>query len=255
MSQGPPPSDQSALQSALAALWTHHRDDVVDLIGEIRVFVESGLGAGDATAAAEAAERAAHRLAGSLGTFGLADASGTARQLEELIDADRRAGGGDVAHARELVARLAAEVASFDAGRAPPSMAPPTERVVRVIGLVGLDATVATHISEQAALRQVGTRAFADLLALDDDAVGELDAVVADIDRIHLDTLGPGGWAPTRPPFVALSVGRRLADRVAAARARRPPLPPAPSWSRRRARHRRVVVGADPPHPDGAGGR
>ena len=147
VSQGPSASDQAALQSALAALWTHHRDDVVDLIGEIRVFVESGLGAGDATAAAEAAERAAHRLAGSLGTFGLADASGTARQLEELIDADRRAGGGDVAHARELVARLAAEVAAFDAGRAPPSMAPPTERVVRVIGLVGLDATVATHIT------------------------------------------------------------------------------------------------------------
>jgi diguanylate cyclase (GGDEF)-like protein len=215
--------DQAALQSALAALWTHHRDDVVDLIGEIRVFVDSGLGAGDATSSVEAAERAAHRLAGSLGTFGLADASDTARQLEELIDADRRLGGGDVARARQLVARLASEVAAFDAAREPPAplpapAAPLVEQATRVIGLVGLDQTLATNISEHAALRQVGTRSFPDLLALADDAFDGLDAVVVDIDRSHLDVLGPGGWAPTRPPFVALSVGRRLADRVAATR-------------------------------------
>jgi diguanylate cyclase (GGDEF)-like protein len=217
-------SEQAALEAALAALWTHHRDDVVDLVADIRAFVESGLGTGDAVAAAETAERAAHRLAGSLGTFGLADASGLARQLEEMIDLDRRVGGGDLALARELVARLDAEVAAFDADKppsaplAPPPGGPPAVREGRVIGLVGLDGTLAARISDEAARRHVDTQSFADLRALDDEVVAELDAVVVDIDRVHLDVLGPGGWATTRPPFVALSVGRRLADRVAAAR-------------------------------------
>ncbi len=227
---GEPTGEHAALDAALAALWTHHRDDVVDLIAEIRAFVDSGLGAGDAMSSAEAAERAAHRLAGSLGTFGLGDASATARELEELIDADRRGSGGDVARARELVSRLANEVAAFDAARKPPSvtaetpveLAAATARPGRAIGLVGLDGTMAASIREQAALRQVGTRVFADLDALDDDAVGALDAVVVDIDRVPVDVLGPGGWASARPPFVALSVGRRLTDRVAASRASAP---------------------------------
>jgi diguanylate cyclase (GGDEF)-like protein len=220
VSQAP---DQAALEAALAALWIHHRDDVVVLIDDIRSFVESGLGAGDASPLAEPAERAAHRLAGSLGTFGLAEASDTARQLEALIDTDRRLGGGDVVLARELVAVLANEVAAFDAARAPaairPDHAEPTaRRTSRVIGLVGLDGTMAAQLADEAAARQLESRQFRDLAALDDDAVGELDAVVVDIDRSQLDSLGPGGWPSTRPPFVALSVGRRLADRVAAAR-------------------------------------
>jgi diguanylate cyclase (GGDEF)-like protein len=217
VSQGPA-GDTAAMQAALAALWPNHRGDVIGLIGDIRSWVGAAPGAG-ATAEIEPAARAAHRLAGSLGTFGLPDASGTARQLEDLIETHRRTGVVDVADARELVDRLAVAVEAFDPGPAT-SIAAPVVRTSqpRTIGLIGLDGTLAALISDEATVRQIDSVRFADLSDIGDETVAGLDAVVVDIDRVHLDVLGPGGWPSSRPPFVALSVGRRLADRVAAAR-------------------------------------
>ena len=246
------------LQAALAALWTHHRDDVVDLISEIRVFVESGLGAGDATAAAEAAGAGGApvgRLARHVRAWPTRRAPRA--QLEELID-DRSAG-----RRRRRRRRPRARGPLGRRGRGVRRRArrrrrrpPPTERAVRVIGLVGLDGTLATHISERgraAPGRHAGVRRPA--RARRRRGRRRSTPSSSDIDRIHLDALGPGGWAP-----YAAAV-RRPQRRPAARRSRRrspprrPPLPPAAGRSRRRARHRRVAVGADPPHPDGAGGR
>jgi diguanylate cyclase (GGDEF)-like protein len=208
------------MQAALATLWRSHRGDVIELIGDIRAWASAAPGP-TAAVAAEPAARAAHRLAGSLGTFGLADASGTARQLDELIETHRRTGRVDVADARQLVDRLAAAVEAFDGGVPTPVAAPATAvrtAQTKTVGLVGLDETLAALITDEATVRQIDTVPFADLTYLGDAAVAALDAVVVDIDRVQLDVLGAGGWPASRPPFVAVSVGRRLADRVAAAR-------------------------------------
>ncbi len=208
--------DPAALRAALAALWPQHRDDVMGRIGDIRSFV-SVAATGGPGIDADAARRAAHRLAGSLGTFGLPEASVTARSLEELIEAWSVGGRLDVADARQLVGRLADAVLTFDTASRPlPTTGAARRR--RTLALVGIDGTLSGQIGLEAAARQLDVERFTDMAALLASDPPRFEAVIVDIDRVHLDVLGDAAWPATHPPLVAMSVGRRLADRVAATR-------------------------------------
>ena len=87
------------------------------------------------------------------------------------------------------------------------------------MAIVGFHPPIAAELAAAAAVRGLVTRTVDDLAAVvaptDEHAV---DGVVVDLDRVAL--AGPDGapWPASSPPVVAVSAGRRLADRVAATR-------------------------------------
>ncbi|HEU4839791.1 MAG TPA: Hpt domain-containing protein, partial [Ilumatobacteraceae bacterium] len=140
--------DRDALRVALAGLWHAHRADIDALVDDLRAAV-----AAPSEDASQRAQRAAHRLAGSLGTFGLADGTRLARQLETCFAAPAEAATPDVAAAAPLVEQLTAIVSEFDvatpADDAPaPEAAPPRRRAVRTVAVVGFSEPLATAIAE-----------------------------------------------------------------------------------------------------------
>ena len=91
----------SSLDDALAAIWEKSKP----LVRERLETVERVAGAVQAGSLDEAARqdgvRAAHQLAGSLGTFGLSEGTDVARELEGQFQ-----GAADPARVAELSARL-----------------------------------------------------------------------------------------------------------------------------------------------------
>lgn len=87
---------------AVAALWERFRPLVRSRIETLERFVE-----GDARLGAEDAARAAHNLAGSLGSYGRHDGSRIARRIERALRAETPPSGEWL---RDEVARLRAEV-------------------------------------------------------------------------------------------------------------------------------------------------
>ncbi len=93
----------AAVDDALAALWERSRDTMLERVGMLEVAVAGLLqGTLDGEGRREA-ERVAHRVAGSAGTFGFAEASRVARRLETLLAAQADVTGDEAA---ELVVAL-----------------------------------------------------------------------------------------------------------------------------------------------------
>lgn len=103
-------TDEADLSSAIAALWERQRGEMMRRVDIVEAGV-AALRAGtlDASQRAET-ERAAHKIAGSAGGFGYADASRDARTIELTL----REGNGDAGRLAELVAAI-----RRDFGRAP----------------------------------------------------------------------------------------------------------------------------------------
>jgi diguanylate cyclase (GGDEF)-like protein len=206
-------TDGDAVRRALLVLWRAHRDNTAALVADVRRGID------EPTAdAREQARRAAHRLAGSLGTFGMPDGTALARRLERAFDPDRPAPPAAVLV--PLVTALTAVIERFDdatpAGGEPRTETPRRGRRVAVVGFAEPFA---------ASLRaEIATRGATPLDAPDVDTVLQMstdapvDAVVVDIDRVDLELADERPWPSEAPPAVAVSAGRRLADRVAATR-------------------------------------
>ncbi len=136
--------DRDALRTALAGLWQAHRADIDALVADLRVAVTT-----PSQDASQRAQRAAHRLAGSLGTFGLAEGTRLARRLETCFAAVADA-PPDVAVAGPLVEQLTAIVAAFDGATPPgdappPEAAPPRRRAMRTVAVVGFSEPLAVR--------------------------------------------------------------------------------------------------------------
>jgi DNA-binding response OmpR family regulator/HPt (histidine-containing phosphotransfer) domain-containing protein len=115
------------LDDVLRAVWTRRRPDVLRRLDVVEEALADALEGGLGEDARDAAERAAHQIAGSAGTFGFDAASAAARGIEHAL----RDGLGDPAallHATALVAELRAalEASGADApsGGAPSGGAP-----------------------------------------------------------------------------------------------------------------------------------
>ena len=87
----------SSLDDALAAIWERSRP----IVAERLTTVEAAAAAPSDDHARSEGIRAAHQLAGSLGTFGLHDGSDVARAIEQELE-----GAADGARLTELSARL-----------------------------------------------------------------------------------------------------------------------------------------------------
>jgi len=99
-------TDDDEDRAAIAALWVSAQGRVLDRIVTIDTAI-AALAAGEADPGAGAGE--AHKLAGSLGTFGLPEGSRLAKELELLLEGD--------APSADEAARLAAALrAAVQAG-------------------------------------------------------------------------------------------------------------------------------------------
>ena len=91
----------SDLDDALAAIWLRSRPVVEERLATIEATARAAGPGGPDDESRRAGIRAAHQLAGSLGTFGLAEGSDLARAIEQELE-----GPADGARLRELSARL-----------------------------------------------------------------------------------------------------------------------------------------------------
>ena len=82
------PDFEQQLDDAVAAVWERRRDQVMDRVGVLVGAIESLRGSAAtesmSSVVAEARDEA-HRLAGSLGSFGFDEASETAARIEEAL--------------------------------------------------------------------------------------------------------------------------------------------------------------------------
>ena len=90
----------AAVRRALDERWSHVYEASRAHFAAIKAFMLAGIAA--TTAQREAASSAAHKLSGSLGMFGLGDASAVATAIEELLAID----GNSSSELRPLVDRL-----------------------------------------------------------------------------------------------------------------------------------------------------
>lgn len=104
-----------ALEAAIAALWDQSR---VELLERVALLQHAGADLGQGRLGPDGARTAAaeaHKLAGLLGTFGLADGTTLARRLEHAFGA-----GPDAAEGPALASTADALCALVEAGRGPP---------------------------------------------------------------------------------------------------------------------------------------
>lgn len=109
-------SDPGAATAVIAAIWARHRDDALGRVTALEDAVAALFENRLSEETRRAAERHAHRLAGSAGTFGFLRASEAARQLEGIL-----AGTEPVPPAGMLLAanEVVALGTAFDAGPSP----------------------------------------------------------------------------------------------------------------------------------------
>ena len=88
-------SAQPDLTAALAGLWTRFLPEICERVSIVESAIRS-LGSGSLAAEErEAAHSAAHKLAGTLGTFGLEQGTGLARELELAFSTDSASASPD----------------------------------------------------------------------------------------------------------------------------------------------------------------
>lgn len=94
----------------MAALWERFRGTTVERVDTLDAAIEVLRSTPDAAEPRIAGSSAAHKLAGSLGTFGFPEASRLARECERILDADAPLGPAELdllaAHAAAIRAGL-----------------------------------------------------------------------------------------------------------------------------------------------------
>ncbi|HZV75866.1 MAG TPA: diguanylate cyclase [Conexibacter sp.] len=116
----------STVPPSLAGIWERHHAGILGQVGVLEQAVVALMRDELDGARREEARREAHKLAGSLGTFGLAGASEQASELERLLDGTAALGPSSVPRLSELV------VAVRDGVRDTPTAVPTFEDVPTV---------------------------------------------------------------------------------------------------------------------------
>jgi DNA-binding response OmpR family regulator/HPt (histidine-containing phosphotransfer) domain-containing protein len=119
--QRPAGSAEDELRTAMRALWNDARPRVLERVATLEDAVAAVLSGGLGDGEREAARAAAHKLAGSLGTFGIDDGTAIARRLETAFErapvyADVPVLAEQVLLLRRTVEGGAAEAPAGDAG-------------------------------------------------------------------------------------------------------------------------------------------
>ncbi|HEX2202054.1 MAG TPA: Hpt domain-containing protein, partial [Longimicrobium sp.] len=107
----PAPSGRGEVAAAVATVWARFRDAVMARVDSVE---GAAIGVLQGTLDAETrrhAEREAHKLAGSVGTFGFAEASRIAREVETLLQGSAPLGQADALRLTDAAVALRRELA------------------------------------------------------------------------------------------------------------------------------------------------
>lgn len=104
--------DPSALAAALGNLWTKFLPEMTARLSILESAAASLTAASLTPAQQESAAAAAHKLAGVLGTFGLAQGTALARELENLYSAPAAPTPPHSAHILSITKELRSVIAS-----------------------------------------------------------------------------------------------------------------------------------------------
>jgi diguanylate cyclase (GGDEF)-like protein len=223
----PAPPPREVMAAAMAGVWERFRGTI---FGRVQTLEAAALALLEGTLTEEErrkAEREAHKLAGSVGTFGFAEGSAVARRLEHLFAGAAGARTADAPQAGDLVMALRRELE-----RAPqPPVAVPETASAAVAGPSGrpvllvadADPEVADRVAVEAGGRGFDVRTAGDLetaralargTAL---AVALVDTALRDDDGV-LELVAELSAREPRVPVLVLSARSSFADRVDAAR-------------------------------------
>ncbi len=211
------------LSSALAVLWQRHRQTNLDRISLLEDTTAKALRAEvDSHSIAEGAG-AAHKLAGSLGTFGFDAGSRAALEAESLL----REPVIDVRLLAEAVTALRASVEEVGDSSGPVSEQARPEEVVSVSGsavqLVSVDADLVSRLTVEAAAFGLAIVATSDLPSVDVPGANRPGAVVLDDAdtgcTTRSDLLESVAELSRRTPVIVLTDSEEFDDRVELARA------------------------------------
>lgn len=218
-----PGAAMDAGQAALASLWVQHEEVIHQRVGVLeRAVAALARGALDETLRSEA-EREAHKLAGTLGTFGFVKGSDCAREIELILEVPEVLGPARVPRLSELVVAITEELAAKPAHR--PTMAPARRRdETPLILVIDDDPDLAGRLAAEAVRR--GMRAQVALTPAEgrEAAVRERPDVVL-LDLSFEDGTGAAydllaelsAWSPLVPVLV-FTVRDGFADRMEVAR-------------------------------------
>ena len=146
--------------TSLAALWDKFRDGMfrrVDVLDEAAVALLAGR---LDEAGRRAAEREAHKLAGSVGTFGFAEASRMGREAELMLEGTRPLGPAEVLRLSELAVAIRREL-EHPPGAAPAASPAPAEDAADdrpLMLIVSTDADFAGRVAMEAQGRGLAAR-------------------------------------------------------------------------------------------------
>ncbi|HEV2426219.1 MAG TPA: response regulator [Terriglobia bacterium] len=215
-------ASHSVLKARLADLWKRSRAKMLERVEVLEMAGAALLEGTLEPALRSRAEGEAHKLAGSLGTFGLHAATGFAREIEHALRSDSLLAETQAHRFSELAAALRAEI---ERARDLEGGEPPCECVRCPLLLVTSDAELAAGIIEQAAARGWRCDAASDL-AEARAAISGLNPAAALVD---IGSLGRredavaflGELSNLQPPLPALILtsGGNLMDRVEVVRA------------------------------------
>jgi diguanylate cyclase (GGDEF)-like protein len=217
--RGDPPRAQQTL-AAVAAMWERFRERIFARVAVVEQATMALLQGTLDDALRDQARHEAHRLAGSVGTFGFPEASRLAREIEQVFAAAEPPGEAQARQLSEWVGALRRDLERGPADQQP--TAPTGEDAVVLI--VDDDALLAARIVAEAAGRGLRAIAAPDLAAARTAITRERpDVVLLDLGFPGTDedglTLLAELAARTPPlPVVVYTAREGFADRVEVAR-------------------------------------
>jgi diguanylate cyclase (GGDEF)-like protein len=215
---GPDAGDER-INSKLAEVWRRSRSTMlerVDLLDTASIALADGR---LEPALRLRAEAAAHKLAGSLGTFGLHSGSRFAREMEEFLRNDSMRDEAQGRRFSQLAAALRAEIERWSAHESPHGEGS-RESARGPLLLVEGEADLAAQLVEQAAARGwrwesvTGVAAARSAMAGSNPVAVLVDTANADEAGETLSFLREISEQPSAPPLLILSAGGNLMDRV-----------------------------------------
>ena len=228
------PQGGDGLAGAVRQAWERFRGTILQRVDAVEEAAVAVLDGGLDEARRRHAEREAHKLAGSVGTFGFSQASRLAREVEILLQGSQPLGQAEALKLTDLAVALRRELDRPAAPDAPPSPraaaaspAPadgaPGRPPLPLILLVDVDAELAERLAMEAAGRGMRTRAAAGVPEARALAAGEHPAAVlldlsADRDGRGLELIADLAARTPRVPVVVVSSRDSFTDRVDVAR-------------------------------------
>lgn len=103
-------ADAAAIAAAMQRMWTQFRPQMEQRVSVLENAADALARGLLSEAERAAAAKAAHTLAGTLGTFGLAEGTALAREAEPVFAADAPQNAGRAARVAEIAAALRAMI-------------------------------------------------------------------------------------------------------------------------------------------------